>query len=288
MKTISSGLKTAIDSGNVCYLFKIVAKDGTSRFFTDTNTSITVAGDVYIPSAGVTRLKMKATNNAEVSNQEVMATVLDMPDVELKSGKWDGAAIEVSIASWATPTAGKLIIFKGSIGVIQWTDEGFRADIQNYLRDLGKNIGETVTGNCRHQLFSSPGPGKIGACGVSRAAHLITGSVIAVLSQRMKFKIASTSKPDGWASAGFLKFTSGNNSGLTYEVKRHLVEGGDLGESVELFLPCLAQVTTGTTFELTAGCDHTFETCKTKFSNAANFGGFPHLEVDVNARLEKG
>ena len=288
MKTISSTLRTAIESGNICYLFKIVAKDTTSRYFTDTNASLTVDGNLYVPSAGVTRLKMKATNNAEVSNQEVVATILDMPDAELKSGKWDGAQIEVSIASWASPGAGKLIIFKGSIGVIQWTDEGFRADIQNYLRDLGKNIGETVTGNCRHQLFSTSSPDKIGACGVSRASYLVTGSISYVLTQRMKFKIATTSKPTGWATSGFIKFTSGNNAGLTYEVKRHLVEGGDLGESVELFLPCLAAVTVGTTFELTAGCDHTIDTCKTKFNNVANFGGFPHLEVDVNARVEAG
>jgi uncharacterized phage protein (TIGR02218 family) len=28
---------------------------------------------------------------------------------------------------------------------------------------------------------------------------------------------------------------------------------------------------------VTAGCDKRFETCRTKFANAVNFRGFPHL-----------
>ena len=286
MKTIPSGLKSQIDDGTICTLFSIVAQDGTSRYFTDHNNTLSVGGHSYVPSAGVSRQKLTVSNNAEVSNQEVAATILDMPEGELQSGKWDNAKIEVSICGWKNPSAGKIIIFSGRIGVIQWTDAGFQADIQNYLRDLNKNIGSLVTAGCRHQLYSTSSPRAIGFCGVNKAANTITGSVAHVLTQRIKFNIASTGKTTGWASAGFLKFTSGPNAGLSYTVKIHEVAG--YGESVELYTPCIGTVTPGTTFELSAGCDHTFETCKTKFSNAANFGGFPHLQVDVNARVEGG
>ena len=33
----------------------------------------------------------------------------------------------------------------------------------------------------------------------------------------------------------------------------------------------------GDGFRLIAGCDKTFETCKAKYANAANFRGFPHM-----------
>lgn len=288
MKNISSGLKTAIDAGEVATLFSIVADDGTARYFTDHDMNLVIDGNTFIPSAGVTRIKMKTSNNAEVSNQEVAATILDMPDDELKSGKWDNAQIEVSMCSWRNPSQGKLIVFKGTIGVIQWTDEGFRADIQNYLRDLGRNIGNVVTANCRHQLFAGPGPGKIGSCGVDRSSFLSTGTVSYVLTGRLKVKISNTGRPNAWASNGYIKFTSGNNSGLTSEVKIHDVQGGTVGESVELYLPTIMPISIGDTFELTAGCDHTLETCRAKFNNVPNFGGFPHLQVDVNARVEAG
>lgn len=285
MKNISPQLKAAIDAGEICTLFSIVANDTTSRYFTDHDTNITINSITYTPSAGVTRLKMKTSNNAEVSNQEVAATILDMPEGELKSGKWDNATIDVSMASWRNPSAGKMIVFKGTIGVIQWTDEGFRADIQNYLRDLGRNIGANVTATCRHQLFSTAQPGKIGFCGVARGTYYSTGTISYVLTQKLKFKITNTGRPHAWGSNGFLKFTSGNNAGLTYEVKIHEVQDAPIGESVELFLPCLANIQIGDSFELTAGCDHTLETCKTKFGNSINFGGFPHIQVDVNANV---
>ena len=288
MKTISANLKAAIDQGEVCTLFGIVANDTTSRYFTDHDQELTIDGKTYIPSAGVSRLKMKTTSNAEVSNQEVAATILDMPDDELKSGKWDNAKIDVSICSWRSPAEGKMIIFKGTIGVIQWTDEGFRADIQNYLRDLGRNIGNTVTATCRHQLFGQGGPGQIGKCGLDRGTYVSSGTITYVLTQKLKFKTSNTGRPTGWGTTGFVKFTSGNNNGLTYEVKIHEVQDAPIGESIELFLPCIGTFIVGDTYELTAGCDHTVSMCSAKFGNVVNFGGFPHLQTDVNANIKGG
>jgi len=288
MKSIPSLLKAQIDDGTICTLFKIEAKDGTVMYLTDHNQALTVDGNSYTPSAGVTRLKMKATNNAEVSNQEVAATILDLPENELKSGKWDNAKLEVSMVGWKNPSAGKLVIFKGAIGVIQWTDMGFKADIQNYLRNLQKNIGATVTAQCRHQLYSTEEPGRIGFCGVNKGSFTVFTTVEYVLTQKLKFKVNTTGRPDLWGSSGFVKFTSGNNAGLSYEVKIHRVEGAPLGESVELFIPCIGNIVAGDTVELSAGCDHSLETCKTKFSNSVNYGGFPHLQVDINSRIEGG
>jgi uncharacterized phage protein (TIGR02218 family) len=36
-------------------------------------------------------------------------------------------------------------------------------------------------------------------------------------------------------------------------------------------------VAEGDLFVVSAGCDKRFETCRTKFANAVNFRGFPHL-----------
>jgi uncharacterized phage protein (TIGR02218 family) len=33
----------------------------------------------------------------------------------------------------------------------------------------------------------------------------------------------------------------------------------------------------GDTFDITAGCDKRLETCRDRFSNVVNFGGFPHM-----------
>lgn len=284
MKTISSALNAAIVEGNICSIFTIVAKDGTIRCFTDHDKELVVDGKTYIPSAGVTRFKTKITNDAEVSSQEMAATVLDMPHQEMVDGKWDNAQIESALVAWADPSAGKLINFKGSIGAIQFTDEGFRADVQNYLRDLGRNFGHSVTANCRHVLFSQRTPGAISYCGVNRASYFSPATVTQILGQKLKVVISTTGRPAEWASNGFAKFTSGSNAGLSFEIKKHLIENG--GETIAFYIPTLAQIAIGDTLEISAGCDKTVETCKSKFGNIVNFGGFPHLQVDVNSRIE--
>lgn len=287
MKTISANLQAAINSGKICNIYTIIAKDGTTKRFTDTNQSLTYDGNTYVPTAAINKFKLRLTNTGEIDNQQVAATILDLPADELKSGKWDNANVESAIISWENTSWGKLITFKGNIGVIQWTDEGFRADIQNYMRNLNKNIGDVVTANCRHQLFSTTG--KIGFCGVNKASFTDTSSVTNIISQKLKFVIVPSGQVHNWATNGQIKFTSGANAGLTYHIKKHNVFQEDINsETIELFLPTLAPIALGTTFEFYAGCDHTYDTCKSKFSNGINFGGFPHLQTDVNLSMPNG
>jgi len=51
--------------------------------------------------------------------------------------------------------------------------------------------------------------------------------------------------------------------------------GGDSAQ-VRTILP-FATIPTGATFRIFAGCDHSFPTCRTKFDNEENYGGFPYV-----------
>jgi uncharacterized phage protein (TIGR02218 family) len=46
---------------------------------------------------------------------------------------------------------------------------------------------------------------------------------------------------------------------------------------IGISLPMGAPVAAGDQFNATAGCDRSFATCKDRFGNAMNFGGFPHM-----------
>lgn len=289
MKTISSGLRAAIVSGNICTLFTLsTADESDTNYFTDHDNPITFGGNSYIPTPGLQRFSLKLDNTGAVSNQNVMGSVLDLPENELASGKWDSAKVEVAITSWQDPSVGKLIVFKGGLGIIQWTDQGFQADIHNFVRALAKNIGKVVMPTCRHVLYdiATTGPDRIGSCGVNPESFKTATSVSAILSPGLKFNIASTGRPDGWGTSGFVRWTSGANNGTSQEVKVHKIEGGY--ESVEFLRPSFLPIAVSDTFDLLAGCDHTLATCKAKFNNVPNYGGFPHLQVDVNANINVG
>ena len=276
MRNISQDLMNEILGGKICNCIKITQEDGTIHGYTDYDTALTVDGTTYNPAPGLQKVKMTLTANAEVSNQELASGWgIDVNENDMRAGKFDNALIEVLWASWANPSFGGLTVFTGQLGEVTWTEEGFKADIVSYMKNLAKNIGNVFTANCRHTLFSQGGSGFVGKCGVNKDSFKATGSVTGITIPKWKFSI-STSQPDGYYSNGYVKFTSGYNNGLSAVIKNHTAN------SIELYLPTAFVIAQGDTFEIFAGCDKTLDTCKNKFNNVLNFGGFPHIKPDVS------
>lgn len=75
----------------------------------------------------------------------------------------------------------------------------------------------------------------------------------------------------GYFDGGIITFTSGDNDGLSGEVKCY-VPG-----QITLHLPMPYTVAIGDTYSIVAGCDKQYTTCRDRFSNLANFRGEPYL-----------
>jgi uncharacterized phage protein (TIGR02218 family) len=264
-------------NGTIANIMRIELKNGTEYGYTDFDTELVVEGVTYVPAPGLQKVNMTLTANAEVSNQELSSAWVDAPDSELKGGLFDSATIEVAWCSHKHPEYGRLVVFTGQLGEITWTEEGFKADIVSYMKNLELNIGNTFTANCRHSLFSQAEVGQVGYCGLSKAAYTFTGSISGVGTPKWSFT-ASTGKPDGYFTNGAIKFTSGNNAGLSAMIKVHS------GDNITLSLPTAFTFSAGDTFEIVCGCDKTLNTCKTKFNNILNFGGFPHITPDSQVK----
>lgn len=277
MRTIGPDLYDAIQEGSICRLIKMTTKTGTVYAWCDSDVQITVDGVTYIPEPGLQTLRLVTNSNTEVSAQEIGAGWVDVPEQDIRSGMLDSAEIEGAWASYEHPENGRLVTFIGKIDNITYTKEGFKAEIMSFMKQLERNIGFVYSANCRHKLFGSAGPGLSGACALSASSYTFTGTITSVIKNRWKFGMG-LSQPAGYFSSGRITFTSGANSGLQFQVKTH--ETGTL----ELMLPAMRGFSVGDTFTVQAGCDKTFGTCKTKFNNAVNFGGFPHINPNVNYR----
>lgn len=89
----------------------------------------------------------------------------------------------------------------------------------------------------------------------------------------------SASLPAGVAgglAGGWLETPNGTRYMIVEEL------GGDdlpptYGSGVKLLYP--AAIATGTVVLLVAGCDHSIATCKFRFGNLNNYGGFPHIPL---------
>lgn len=277
MKTISAALKTGFANGTIATCIKITRKDAVVLGFTDHDIELTFSGVTYKPTPGLSRVLMNLRSNAQVSNQEfASAWSVDVDEQDLQNGIYDEADVQVYRVDWSNLAAGSLNIFTGNLGLIQWTEDGFRADVQSLMKKLTHKIGDVTTAKCRHALFEPSGPLTLGKCGINQASHTFSSSVTAITTNRLQFDVAAIGQSNGWFANGFIQWTSGTNTGTESPVKVYATE------NIELFLPTNTTIQIGDTFDIFTGCDKNFSTCKNKFNNVVNFGGFPHINVEVN------
>ena len=78
---------------------------------------------------------------------------------------------------------------------------------------------------------------------------------------------------DGALNGGVVKWLTGNNAGLSMEIKQYS-QGGN---TVSLWLGMPYTIQVGDTFSYWVGCDKTRETCYNKFNNILNFRGTPDI-----------
>ena len=282
MRNISAGLKSAIMSGKIANLVKITRADATIYTYTDHDATLNVGGLDYEPAPGLQRLRLESTTDNKVSNQQFAAGWLNFESNDLHEGLFDNAEVEVMKVGWDDLAAGFITTFYGNLGIIQWTDDGFKADVHSITRKLNRNFGITTTASCRHRLFDPADVSSTGLCGINKGTFTYTGTITSIVKDRYKFEVTGTfPTTQNYVAFGELTFTSGLNNGLVYEVSKH-----DVGAftEFELMIQTIRAVAVGDTFTVTAGCDKAFGTCKNKFANGANFGGMPHIQSEIQFR----
>lgn len=129
---------------------------------------------------------------------------------------------------------------------------------------LKQRIGRSHEVSCPYELGDAK-------CGVDLNDFTVSGSVTAVIGQS-KFEDDSRTEEQGWFKGGKLTWTSGDNAGLSMEVR-------GWNASLNRFVLQLAMpfpIFEGDEYVVHAGCNKTYTTCKDKFDNQ-NFGGFPFI-----------
>lgn len=110
------------------------------------------------------------------------------------------------------------------------------------------------------------------------------GAVTTVISQR-QISTNLSGFADNWFKYGIITFTSGANSGLSFDVKSYTSTSG----VVETVFAIPFIIAVSDTFEISAGCNHLLRLpadtkgspftgdCRAKFDNVLNFGGHPSI-----------
>jgi len=274
MKTIPVALQAHLDSGatTLCWCWRLTRRDGVRQGFTDHDRDLTFDGTTFEALSGFTASEIKDSVGLSVDNLDVSGGIssASLNDVDLAAGLYDDAGVEIFRVNWAD-TAQRVLMRSGSLGDVRRAGSGFTAEVRGLAHYLQQPKGRLFQYGCDADVGD-------GRCGVvlSGASFTGVGAVTVLLSAR-KFEVSGLAAfATDWFARGLLSWTSGANAGQAIEIKQHVI-GGSGTVVLELWQPMARNIVVGDSFNVSAGCDKQFETCKVKFANAINFRGFAHM-----------
>ena len=266
MKTIPGALQTLLDSGVVTLatLWKVTRVDSAVIGFTDHDVDITIGAVTYQSSTGYTRTAIQSTSTLAVDNLELdgLISASAVTEDDLRGHKYQGAEVTVSVCDYANLATAPVMLRRGWIGQITIKDGVYVAELRGLSDRLQQTIGRVYARDCDADFGDA-------RCGVdaTAGAHNATGTVGTVTSDSVFYDAARTETK--W-TAGKLTWTSGNNNGVSIEVKK-----ADGAGNITLWQAMPKAITIGDTYAIRAGCQkRRVEDCIALYSNAVNFRGF--------------
>lgn len=244
--------------------YRFVGSFKTYRY-TSADRTITIAGQTYTPIA-VTRSRVKAGTQED----DNLSLDLDLPfDIEVVR----------DYAYAQTPPSLNLEVYRlqsddldGDAWSLFWTGvvRGFTVSGRTAKIQVPSIFSLALQGEvpnvyyqapCNHVLYDI-------RCGLLRADHSYTATVQTVDGVNITLT-GEVSTTNALAAGEIVSQRNG---------ERRLVLSNS-GVSVGIGYP-FVDLVPGDTVELVKGCDHSLATCKAKFANVINFGGFPYIPAD--------
>lgn len=269
MKNISPSLQAHLDTGatTLAHVWKLTRRDGVSLGFTDHDNDLVVDGVTYEAAAGVSASAIESTGGLSVDNLDILGALNSdrLSEDDLIGGLFDDAEIEIWRVNWADVSE-RVLMRKGNLGEVTRGATGFSAELRGLAHRLNQPAGRLFQYACDADLGDA-------RCGLTIVP--IAGVVVSAEDDRVIVASGLEAQTENTFTRGRLIFTSGANEGAAMEVKLHKLALG--GAVIELWQAMAHGIEAGDTFDVTAGCDKQFSTCRTKFSNGPNFRGFPHM-----------
>ena len=242
--------------------WRIHRKDGVTLGFTTHDRDLWF-GDVLhrsapgmLPSA-IRKSASLADDEAEVEGALGHDTIRSE---DIATGRFDGARIESGIVDWETLENAAL--YAGSIAAVSQDAAGFTAQLQSAKAALDVDPVPRASPSCRAR-FCGPG------CGLPAEGFTLRTAVAAVDYDANS--VSFTLDQPSLYLRGEVRWLDGPQTGLTMKII------GQSGSGLEVDTALDPGLAPGHRALLRQGCDKTIAACASRFGNAINFRGEPHL-----------
>ena len=267
MKPISSPLDAHLQQ-EVTYLatcWKITRTDNVVKAFTTLDIDLIFDSVTYLSVVGISPSSLETKDDMSVQNIDIAGVTSSnyISVTDIMAGLYDFAEVEIFKVNYTDLTQGRMLEQRGTIGEIKLQKQMFVVELRGLAQQLQQHIGDLCSATCRAELGDNK-------CQKNLTAFTFTTSVTTVTSN-LVFIANALTQAAGYFTSGTITWTSGNNIGLSQDIKEFATKQIVLAEP----MPFSIQV--ADTFSIVAGCDKIFDTCKTKFNNVVNFRGEPHV-----------
>lgn len=247
---------------SVALCWRLERCDGSGIALTSHDCAVIRDGMRFEPAPGMMPASIVRSLGLEPDSSEVAGALsteaLDGTDLEM--GRWDGAAVQLTAHDWDDSASSSIALLGGEIGTVAMKDEAFTADLIGAAAKLDVPVCPATSAECRAHFGDED-------CRVDLAGRAMIATIVAVDGGSMTLD----QEVDDRFVLGRLRYMSGANCGISTVVL------SASGNSILVRDLPRAAVETGCRIELREGCDKRFATCVSRFDNAANFRGEPHL-----------
>lgn len=273
MKNTPAPLKSHMAQGTttLAHLVKLTRRDGfVLTAALDHDRPIVFEGLVYQPALGMAPTDIETSGNLSVDNLDAKGAlmVLGITEADIACGLWDLCEVHVFRVNWMRPQDGADKLKRGWFGEISIGRGTFTNEVRGITQKLQQTIGEVVSASCKADLFDS-------RCTVQATEGVWKFSNVAVsgVVSARQFSASYLQLVEGFFDAGKVTWTTGQNAGLSMEIRTHLAGG-----SFELQEPMPYPIAVDDQFTVYAGCmKRATEDCSQKYGNIINFRGFPSV-----------
>ncbi|WP_420392571.1 DUF2163 domain-containing protein [Acuticoccus sp.] len=269
MRAIPGNLQAHLSVGvtTLCRCWQVERTDGVVLGFTDHDGPVAFDGIVHSAMSGLASTGDVTRTGLGVGGLEIAGALSSagLDAGELESGWYDFARVRLWLVNWADVTE-RVLLRSGTLGEVTREDGAFRAEVRGPAQALETVRGRVFTHACDADLGDE-------RCRVDLAALAREATVIAVNGPRVTVE-GLVDAHSGTFFDGSLQVLTGEAVGARAAIAVH---GRDVHGTVLRLRTAVLRLASGDVVRLSAGCDKRFATCRDRYSNTANYQGFPHL-----------
>ncbi len=247
---------------SLAFCWLVERRDGAGISLTSHDRPLVVGGIRYVPAPGILPAAIRRGAGLDAGSSEIAGSISSaaISEADIVCGRWDGAALKLFAVDWERPEDVAQPLVEGELGQVASDGGRFEAELLGISAKLERPVCPLTSPECRAELGDP-------RCRIDMAGRRLRAIVIDISGN----SVTIDRDVDDRFRFGEIRFLGGAANGERRKILA--AEGRELRLRSEL----VNNVAAATPVELTEGCDKKLESCVTRFANAANFRGEPHL-----------